>query len=210
MARKRPTSALDPEELLNAYANGAFPMADPGTGRISFYSCDPRCIIPLDDRFHVPKSLARVVRAGKFEVRFDTCFTEVMTECATDRNTDNRTWISKRMILAYTKLHELGFAHSVEAWLSSKDGSTLVGGLYGVAIGTAFFGESMFTRPDRGGRDASKVCLVHLIETLRTKGFTLLDSQYSNEHIVRFGAVEIGVEEYTKLLDEAVMTDQRW
>lgn len=214
MARKRPESRLDPETLLTAYANGAFPMADPNSGRVTYYQSDPRCIIPLDGSFHVPKSLARVVRTGRFTIRTDTAFTAVMRACATDRDPENRCWISERMITAYTTLHEHGFAHSVEAWLPPPIGSgepeRLVAGLYGVTIGAAFFGESMFSRPDLGGRDASKVCLVHLVELLCAKGFTLLDSQYANEHILRFGAIEIPAEEYLRRLELAIIVGRCW
>lgn len=214
MPRKRPQTRLDPETLLTAYANGAFPMADPDTGRVEFYRCDPRCVIPLDDRFHVPKSLARVVRSGRFELRVDTAFERVMRECATDRNVDNRSWISETIIKAYVRLHELGFAHSIEAWLRAPSApaeeARLVGGLYGVSLGAAFFGESMFCRPAVGGRDASKVCFVHLVELLRAKGFRLLDSQYANEHILRFGATEIPADAYMRLLEDAVCSPRAW
>lgn len=212
MARKRPASQLDPQTLLTAYANGAFPMASPTTGRVSYYRCDPRCVIPLDERFHVPKSLERVVRSGRFEIRIDTSFARVIRECATDRNEDNRSWISEGIIAAYTRLHELGFAHSVEAWRPAAPGTEpqLVGGLYGVSLGAAFFGESMFSRPALGGRDSSKVCLVHLVETLRARGFTLLDSQYANDHILRFGAIEIDLEEYMVQLAAATTAERRW
>ena len=212
MARRRAEVQLDPESLLTAYANGAFPMADPDTGRVSYYQCDPRCIVPLDDRFHVPKSLARVVRSGRFEIRTDTSFERVMRECATDRNEDNRSWISESIIAAYAKLHELGHAHSVEAWRPDRPGGEpqLVGGLYGVSLGAAFFGESMFSRPTLGGRDASKVCLVALIDNLRRRGFRLLDSQYANDHILQFGAIEIPAEEYLAILEGAVCEPPAW
>jgi leucyl/phenylalanyl-tRNA---protein transferase len=213
MPRKRSEVPPDPETLLTAYANGAFPMADPDTGRVSFYSCDPRCVLPLDERFHVAKSLARRVRSGRFEIRVDTSFTAVMRACAVDRGGDNRCWINERLIAAYSELHALGFAHSVEAWTKPTaldDSAELVGGLYGVAIGAAFFGESMFSLPDRGGRDASKVCLVHLVELLRSKGFRLLDSQFANDHILRFGAIELPAEEYLTLLEEAIVTQRLW
>ena len=205
MGRSPRQPRLDPPTLLAAYASGAFPMADPDTGAVDFYACDPRCILPLE-RFHVPTSLARVVRARRFTVRFDTDFEAVIRGCATDRGGDNRCWISPAMIEAYRQLHALGFAHSVEAWL----GGVLVGGLYGVRLGSAFFGESMFARPELGGRDASKVCLVHLVERLREGGFTLLDSQYANDHILRFGAIEISAAEYLERLEQAIETPARW
>lgn len=212
MARRRAEVQLDPETLLTAYANGAFPMADPDTGRIEYYQCDPRCVIPLDERFHVPKSLGRVVRSGRFEIRTDTGFERVMRECATDRDEENRSWISDGIIAAYTKLHELGFAHSVEAWRPASDGGEplLVGGLYGVSLGKAFFGESMFSRPALGGRDASKVCLVALVGILRRRGFVLLDSQYANDHVLQFGAIEIPAAEYMTILERAVCEPVAW
>ncbi len=206
MARRRTKADLSPQTLLSAYASGAFPMASPRTGTVRFYSCDPRCVIPLDDRFHVPKSLGRVIRSGRFEVRFDTSFADVIRRCGTDREAGNQTWINAEIIAAYEHLHELGFSHSVEAWRDE----VLVGGLYGVALGAAFFGESMFSDPANGGRDASKVCLVHLVDRLRTRGFQLLDSQYANDHILRFGAVQIDTSEYESLLATAVAGPQRW
>lgn len=206
MARRRAEVQLDPETLLTAYANGAFPMADPDTGLIEYYQCDPRCVIPLDERFHVPKSLGRVVRSERFEIRTDTSFERVMRECATDRDEENRSWISDGIIAAYTKLHELGFAHSVEAWRDNE----LVGGLYGVSLGKAFFGESMFSRPTLGGRDASKVCLVALVGILRKRGFVLLDSQYANDHVLQFGAIEIPAGEYMAILEPAVCEPAAW
>ncbi|HXZ86099.1 MAG TPA: leucyl/phenylalanyl-tRNA--protein transferase, partial [Myxococcota bacterium] len=159
----------DAELLLRAYARGIFPMADPRTGKIDYYSPDPRAIFPLD-AFHVPRSLARVARSGTFELRSDTAFAEVIARCAEPRPGRRETWLSPRLIRAYLDLFARGFAHSVEAW---RDGR-LVGGLYGVHIGAAFFGESMFSRPELGGRDSSKLCLATLVEWLRAGGFRLL------------------------------------
>ncbi|MDZ4753583.1 MAG: leucyl/phenylalanyl-tRNA--protein transferase [Phycisphaerae bacterium] len=206
MARRRADVDLRPESLLGAYASGAFPMADPESGRVHYYACDPRCLIPLDDRFHISKSLARIVRSGRFTIRYDTMFAQVIRACAGDRDEENRNWISDAMIAAYEELHTLGFAHSVEAW---RDDS-LVAGLYGVTLGAAFFGESMFSRPEAGGRDASKVCLVHLVHTLRERSFQLLDSQYANDHIMRFGAFEILAAEYEVMLEAAVSAGRKW
>ncbi|MSR18529.1 MAG: leucyl/phenylalanyl-tRNA--protein transferase [Phycisphaerales bacterium] len=193
-------SALTSESLLAAYSQGAFPMADPESGKVEFFACDPRFLLPLDDRFHVPKSLKRVVRSGRFEVRRDTAFAEVVSQCARDRTSDNRNWISPAMVQAYVKLHGEGFAHSVEAWSEGR----LVGGLYGVSIGRAFFGESMFSRPDQGGTDASKVALVHLVSDLRQRDFALLDSQYDNGHLARFGGYEVSEIEYRQMLERAL------
>jgi leucyl/phenylalanyl-tRNA--protein transferase len=197
MHRDRPFIPV--EALLQAYRSGWFPMADAETGEVAFYTVGVRCVIPLDERFHVPASLARRVRGGRFEIRIDTAFVDVIAACAQERP-DGGTWIDPTIIRSFERLHAAGHAHSVEAWR----GGTLVGGLYGVAIGGAFFGESMFSRPELGGTDSSKVCLVHLVHRLRERGFTLLDSQYSNPHIMRFGAQEIAESEYLRRLEEAV------
>lgn len=180
-------------------------MADPETGEIGWYSPDPRAIFPLDG-FHVPRNVVRLVRQRRFEIRTDTCFERVMRCCAVDRSPENRCWISEEMIRSYVDLHQQGMAHSVEAW---RDGR-LVGGLYGVHLGAAFFGESMFCRPDLGGSGASKVCLVHLVEMLRSGGFTLLDTQFSNPHIEQFGCVEIPRETYLRQLRSALRQVGRW
>jgi leucyl/phenylalanyl-tRNA--protein transferase len=129
-----------------------------------------------------------------------------MRACGTDRSLTNRSWINEGIVDAYVALHQLGFAHSVEAWLGDK----LVGGLYGVHIGGAFFGESMFSRPDLGGTNASKVCLVHLVKHLRERGFTLLDTQFSTPHLAQFGCVEVDAEHYLAMLNKAVRTFASW
>lgn len=199
-------SSLDPVEnpvqiVLEGYRDGAFPMADPDSGEIGFFSSDPRCILPLDDGgLKVSKSLARIYRSGKFKVVVNTAFERVIAACAHDRTVENRSWISSDLAAVYIELHRRGHAHSVEAWL----GDALVGGLYGVAIGGAFFGESMFSRPAEGGRDASKVCLVSLVNRLRARGFVLLDCQYANPHMVSLGAIEIAAENYLALLATAI------
>ena len=195
----------DAELLLRAYARGIFPMADPRTGRIAYYSPDPRAVFPLDG-LHVPRSLARVVRSGTFELRSDAAFAEVIARCAEPRPGRRETWLSDRLIGAYLDLHRRGFAHSVEAW---RDGR-LVGGLYGVHTGAAFFGESMFSRPELGGTDASKVCLVALVEWLRAGSFRLLDTQFSTPHLERFGCVEIARDDYLELLENALVGRGRW
>jgi leucyl/phenylalanyl-tRNA--protein transferase len=196
---------LTPELLLSAYAQGWFPMADPASREIHWYSPHPRAVFPLTS-FHVPKSLARVVRSRKFEVRSDTAFAHVMRECAAPRPDDALTWIDQRLIEAYTALHELGYAHSVEAWREE----TLVGGLYGVALGGAFFGESMFSRPDLGGTNASKVCLVHLVGMMQREGFRLLDTQFATEHLEQFGCEEISRRSYLARLSRAVKMECEW
>jgi leucyl/phenylalanyl-tRNA--protein transferase len=191
--------------LLWAYRHGVFPMADEEHGVIRWFSPDPRAILPLES-FCIPASLARRVRSGRFEIVTDTAFELVMRQCAAPRPGRESTWIDERLIRAYTALHERGNAHSVEAW---RDGH-LVGGLYGVHLGAAFFGESMFSRPGRGGTDASKVCLVHLVERLRRGGFTLLDTQFWTEHLARFGCIEIPRRQYLRCLDEAVRREANW
>lgn len=198
--------AIAPELLVNAYMNGAFPMAEPETGEVNWFTADPRAVVPLDGTLHVPRTLARTVRKGVFDLRSDTAFGEVMRSCAHDRGRENRCWISPEMIAAYEALHRAGLAHSVEAWRNGR----LVGGLYGVALGGAFFGESMFCRPADGGTDASKVCFVHLVARLRAGGFTLCDSQYANSHMRQFGLREIPADEYRDLLAEALEVEGRW
>jgi leucyl/phenylalanyl-tRNA--protein transferase len=195
-----------PRMLLLAYQHGIFPMADPDTGRLEWFSPDPRGVIPLAS-FHVPRSLGRVVRSGRFEIRIDTAFERVIRACAGARTSENRTWISPHLIRAYIGLHEMGHAHSVEAWL----GGSLVGGLYGVSIAGAFFGESMFSAAGAGGSNASKVCLVHLVERLKSRGFTLLDTQFWNEHLSQFGCIEVPRERYLAMLAAAIdEAEEKW
>ncbi len=183
---------LTPDILVSAYAQGIFPMAD-HNGRIGWFSPNPRAILPLDG-FHVSKNLRRRCAQGRFELRINTDFEGVIRSCA-DR--EDGTWISRDIVRAYCRLHRLGLAHSVESWQADE----LVGGLYGVALGGAFFGESMFHRVT----DASKVALVHLVERLRARGYVLLDVQFMTPHLRRFGAVEIPRREYLRRLNEALM-----
>lgn len=192
MSSRSPKSRiLDPEFLLNAYCNGYFPMADPESGEIAWYSPDPRTIFELSE-FKIPRSLKLTIKKGIFEVRLDTQFEEVMRGCAAR----DETWISEDIVASYLQLHRLGFGHSVECWHDGK----LAGGLYGVAIGGAFFGESMFSLE----RDASKVALVSLTQRLKERNFELLDTQYSTPHLIRFGAREIPKSEYMKRLKRAI------
>jgi leucyl/phenylalanyl-tRNA--protein transferase len=186
------SSRITYELVLNAYCAGAFPMGGP-RGEISWYSPDPRCIIPLD-AFHVPKTLAKTVRRGVFEIRINSAFPEVLAACG---KRSEGTWITPRIARLYGDLFEAGYAQSMEAW---KDGN-LVGGLYGVTIGAAFFGESMFHR----ATDASKVALVALIERLRARDYRLLDTQWQTAHLMRFGAAEISREEYVRRLQAAIV-----
>jgi len=169
--------------LLHAYRNAVFPMASPA-GEIAWFSPDPRAIIPLDDGFHVPHGLRRTLKKGAFEIRVNTAFETVMRQCAVREET----WINEKIITSYVALHRIGHAHSVEAWLDGQ----LAGGLYGVALGGAFFGESMYHEIT----DASKVALCALVMRLRARGFELLDTQWLTPHLKTFGALEISRAEY--------------
>jgi len=184
-------SSIEPELLLAGYASGFFPMAESKNGEIKWYSPDSRGILPFE-HFKTSRSLAQTLRKNIFEIRLNTSFEEVIRSCAERRET----WISEEIIQSYLRLHRLGYGHSVEAW--NKE--TLVGGLYGVALGAAFFGESMFSRV----RDSSKVALVHLVQRLKERNFELLDTQFITPHLARFGAIEISREEYLFLLQKAV------
>jgi leucyl/phenylalanyl-tRNA--protein transferase len=191
---------LTPQLLLNAYSQGIFPMADED-GTIYWYDPDPRAIIPLD-KFHVPHSLARTIRRGNFEVRVDTTFRAVMEACAEPTPGREITWINAEIIEAYCELHMLGFAHSVETWIEGE----LAGGLYGVALGGLFAGESMFSWVT----DSSKVALVYLVERLRRGGFCLLDTQFMTDHLRRFDAIEISRQEYRARLAHALTVRARF
>jgi leucyl/phenylalanyl-tRNA--protein transferase len=186
-------------DLLACYARGVFPMADAREdARVFLIDPERRGVIPLDG-FHVSRRLARTVRSDLFEVRIDTAFHDVVLACAAPGPDRVETWINRPIERLYLKLHDTGFAHSVECW---QDGE-LVGGLYGVALKGAFFGESMFSRR----RDASKVALVHLVGRLIAGGFTLLDTQFMTEHLSQFGAEEIGRREYHRRLERALAAD---
>ena len=163
--------------------------------RIFWVEPEMRGIIPLDG-FHISKSLAKAVRRSPFDIRFDTAFTAVMRGCAESTGERPTTWINSTILSLYSALYSYGYAHSVEAW----EGDELVGGLYGVSLGSAFFGESMFSRRT----NASKICLVHLVERLREKGFTLLDTQFTTEHLKTFGAIDVPKADYSKLLEKAM------
>ncbi|MHB9880286.1 leucyl/phenylalanyl-tRNA--protein transferase [Pacificimonas sp. ICDLI1SI03] len=187
---------LDPELLLRAYAAGVFPMADSAEDDDVFW-VEPklRGILPLD-HFHLPRSVAKLLRQDRFEHRVDTAFGEVVGACAAR---DEGTWINGDIRAAYGELHRAGHAHSVECW---QDGE-LVGGLYGVRLRSAFFGESMFTRVS----GASKAALAHLVARLRTGGFTLLDTQFLTDHLARFGATEVPRDAYRTYLASALSTE---
>ncbi|MFQ5773937.1 MAG: leucyl/phenylalanyl-tRNA--protein transferase [Kiloniellaceae bacterium] len=193
---------LTPDVLLRAYAIGIFPMAE-GRDHAELHWIDPelRGILPLD-RFHIPRKLRRRVRRKDFEVRCDTAFGRVIQACAAPTRSRRDTWINPTIERLYTELYEAGFAHSVECWR----GRALLGGLYGVSLGAAFFGESMFSR----ATDASKIALVHLVLRLRKGGFQLLDTQFVTPHLSRFGVLEIPREEYRSRLAKAITTEARF
>jgi leucyl/phenylalanyl-tRNA--protein transferase len=193
---------LTPEILLSAYAQGLFPMAERRDDPTLFWvSPDKRGLIPLDG-FHVPKRLARTIRSNRYRVTSDQAFAQVMHACATPAPGREQTWINDEILRLYEALHAGGHAHSVECW---EDGE-LAGGLYGVSLGAAFFGESMFSNI----RDASKVALVALVEMLRRGGFLLLDTQFLTPHLARFGAYEIPREDYLARLHFAVAREAIW
>jgi leucyl/phenylalanyl-tRNA--protein transferase len=193
---------LDPQTLLTAYSRGAFPMGDKD-GRIRWYTADPRGMLPLD-HFHVPRTLRQLVKKspeeGGFEVRINQDFPAVMRGCMEARA--DGTWINDDLIAAYTQLHRLGFAHSVECYRNAE----LAGGLYGVSLGAAFFGESMFHRVT----DASKVALVHLVNRLVQRDFELLDTQAVTRHLSRFGCVEIPAADYLVKLRGAIAKPRKF
>lgn len=197
MGKKRSGAPyITPDVLLRAYSIGMFPMSESADDpEIYWVEPELRGIIPLDS-FHVSKSLAKAIRKKPFDIRVNTAFSAVMDGCAAEAPDRPTTWINETIRSLYTTLHQYGHAHSVEAW----EGDLLVGGLYGVSLGSAFFGESMFSRRT----NASKICLVHLVERLNALGFTLLDTQFTTEHLVTFGAIDIPKKGYQRLLQAAM------
>lgn len=196
MARRNLRVDITPELLLRAYSMGLFPMAESADDPDLFWvEPEVRGVIPLDD-FHVPRRLQRTLKLDPFEIRFDTAFSDVMRACAESVPGRKTTWINDTILELYGSLHRLGHAHSVEAW---RDGR-LVGGLYGVSLRRAFFGESMFSRET----DSSKICLVHLVERLKARGFVLLDTQFTTAHLKTFGAVDVPRDAYYEMLDQAL------
>lgn len=194
--RRSRDQRITPELLLRAYSIGLFPMSDAADDpEIFWVEPEMRGILPLD-AFHISKSLAKAVRRKPFDIRFDTAFDAVVEKCAEEAEDRPSTWINDTIKELYGALHRIGHAHSVEAW----EGDALVGGLYGVSLGSAFFGESMFSRRT----NASKICLVHLVERLKMRGFTLLDTQFTTEHLKTFGAIDVPKQDYLKLLDGAM------
>lgn len=193
---------LTPEILLRAYAEGLFPMAERrGDPVLYWVSPEKRGILPLD-AFHVPHRLARTVRSRRFTVTADRAFRDVMLACAAPAPGREESWINDEILRLYTALHTGGHAHSIECWRDDE----LVGGLYGVRLGAAFFGESMFSRE----RDASKVALVHLVDALQRGGFLLLDTQFLTAHLTQFGAVEIPRPQYLARLNKALGGEAIW
>ena len=189
---------ITPDLLLRAYSIGLFPMADSADDPELFWvEPELRGIIPLDD-FHISKSLAKTIRRAPFDIRYDTAFEQVMDGCAAPAPDRPTTWINAKIRSLYATLHSMGHAHCVEAWENGE----LVGGLYGVSLGSAFFGESMFSRRT----DASKICLVHLVQRLRKQGFVLLDTQFTTEHLKNFGAIDVPKARYEKMLARAIAT----
>ncbi|MBX9451499.1 MAG: leucyl/phenylalanyl-tRNA--protein transferase [Neoaquamicrobium sediminum] len=197
-----PGQRIPPDLLLRAYASGVFPMAENADDpEIFWVRPESRGIIPLD-AFHAPRSLMKTARRGDFDMRFDTDFKGVIEGCAEARAGRMSTWINQPIREAYAELFARGNCHTVEAWREGR----LVGGLYGVTLGRAFFGESMFSRET----DASKICLMHLVERLRENGFILLDTQFTTEHLKRFGAIDVPRAKYETLLEEALAGEARF
>jgi leucyl/phenylalanyl-tRNA--protein transferase len=191
-----PGHRIPTDLLLKAYASGVFPMAESASDPEVFWvRPEARGIIPLD-AFHVSRSLRKTLRQRPFDIRIDSDFPAVIDACAEENENRRTTWINAPIREAYGELFRIGHAHSVEAWEADR----LVGGLYGVTLGRAFFGESMFSRRT----DASKICLVHLVERLKTRGFKLLDTQFTTDHLKHFGAVDVPRRRYEVLLEEAL------
>lgn len=186
------------DEVLDAYARGYFPMASGKNGEIDFYYYEPRGIIPLDSRFTVRRSLRQIINRKDYVITHDVAFASVINACARHNLPRHEVWLSHEMIELYNELHAMGIAHSVEVWNIEQD--KLLGGLYGLTMGSAFLGESMFSDVP----NASQIALVALVEHLRKKHFTLLDAQMSSEHLKQFGLIETTQYEYLKLLNKAL------
>jgi leucyl/phenylalanyl-tRNA---protein transferase len=192
---------ISTDDLLYGYCNGIFPMADSSEGEIYWYSPDPRAIIPIDT-YKPSKSLKPTLNQNVFEIAFNKNFKEVMKNCALPRFEDDETWISQDIIDSYHNLHKLGFAHSVEVYKQE----VLVGGLYGVSVGSVFFGESMFHKVP----NASKVAFHYLMENLKQRNFKLLDTQFINDNVKRFGAIEIPKRQFMKILKDSISTKNKF
>lgn len=197
--------------LVTAYGRGYFPMGDTSRrGPLAWLNPPRRGVIPLTEAegFHVPRRLGERLRARRFEIVSDEDFGAVIRGCAAPRKDEPETWIDERIVALYEQMASRGLAHSVEARLGAE--RRLVGGLYGVHLGGAFFAESKFSRPEEGGTDASKACLVHLVWHLRRRGFVLLDVQFWTPHLAQFGCEEIPRAEYTARLERALAVEARW
>lgn len=190
-------SHITPQILLKAYSVGLFPMAETAEDPTVYWvEPDMRGVMPIED-FHTPRSLQKQINKGTYDITFNEAFNAVVKGCAASTEGREQTWINETIRLLYSELHDMDHAHSVEAWYEDQ----LVGGLYGVTLGRAFFGESMFSRRT----NASKVALVHLVERLKERGFILLDTQFSTEHLTQFGTQEVPRDDYEKLLQEALI-----
>jgi leucyl/phenylalanyl-tRNA--protein transferase len=195
---------------LDAYARGWFPMYDPDSREVDWVQPHQRALIPLDDRFRITRSLRAAVNSARFTITGDTAFDQVIHACAQPAKGRETTWLDDSITSLFRLLHRAGHAHSVEAWLPTPDGPSLAGGLYGLALGSIFCGESMFSAPAPTGTNASKVCLVHLVHHLRRQGFTLLDAQLKNPHLEQFGLYEMDQPEYATLLSAAASQAREW
>jgi leucyl/phenylalanyl-tRNA--protein transferase len=210
---------LTPQNLIWAYCRGIFPMASSRDGEVRWYSPDPRAILPLDE-FHASQSLMRRYRSGRYRITTDKAFRQVITHCSGPRKDDGDTWINEEIIDSFDQLNQMGYAHSIESWLPTENPTgprddtnpemdsnwRLVGGLYGLSLGGAFMGESMFSTET----DASRVCLVYLVEHMRERGHTLLDVQFNNEHMQQFGVAEISRDDYLEKLSKALTQKVSW
>lgn len=205
------THLITPEMIIEGYRHGLFVMAQGRQGGIDWYHPDPRAVLPLED-FHISTSLRKRVQRGDYQITCDTTFKQVIEACAAPRRYNADTWINQEIITLYTQLHDLGLAHSFEAWRKIEEHDhdvqpyDLVGGLYGVALGGAFFGESMFSH----ATDASKVCLVELVARLNCNGFTLCDVQFTSPYLNQFGVIEVPCNQYMQMLAEALPLERQW
>ncbi|MGP1347390.1 MAG: leucyl/phenylalanyl-tRNA--protein transferase [Phycisphaerales bacterium] len=224
MHPKHPDPETIVQGLLDAYRRGVFPMADGTRGPINWFFADPRGILPLNTpgALHIPKRLQRTINQQRFTLTCDKAFPQVIRNCAPARSAVDGVWLSRQLIDWYNHLHSAGYAHSIEAWRTDArtDETALVAGVYGVALGAAFFAESMFNiprprQPDGArhpldGTDASKVCLITLIHHLERCGFELFDTQMTTDHVATFGGHEIPITRFLPLLDRAVSQPDRW
>lgn len=212
-SRRQPASAEIIDRILTLYAQGWFPMGEPdpqgGPSDIQWVRPHERALLPLDG-LHVPRRLGKTVRAGRFRVRCDRAFGAVIRACAESRPGREETWLCPEIEAWFLALHEAGHAHSIEAWVPDPSGDRLVGGMYGLAVGGAFFGESMFSRPELGGTDASKVCLVHAARGLTAMGFSIFDAQLENPHLAQFGLRLVPDAAFRVMLKGAVGRSVTW